>query len=92
MRLNKSIATVVLIGLVGAGLSVSDLQTREGTDPVIQSFERDFNREPVPTAPIRRESINSDELYRMVNSVHWTAETTTDATIDEPEGRSSDED
>ena len=41
-------------------------------DPVLASFERAFDHEPGPAQPARGESIDADELYRTVNSIHWS--------------------
>ena len=51
-----------------------DWQSTAETDPIAMSFERDMNHEPVPTAPVRRESIDHDELHEMINTIRWTAE------------------
>ena len=44
----------------------------ETADAVVQSFERELKHTPGPTTGIRRESINDDELYRAINTIHWT--------------------
>jgi hypothetical protein len=41
-------------------------------DAVVQSFERELKHTPGPTAGIRRESIDDDQLYRAINTIHWT--------------------
>ena len=69
-----------------------DGQTVAEADPVAMSFERDMSREPGPTAPVRRDSIDHDELYETINTIRWTteeyqaapsAEATTEKTDDE---------
>ncbi len=43
-------------------------------DQIIESFERELNREPGPARPAERTSIDEDVLYHTANSVHWTDE------------------
>ena len=47
-------------------------------DPVVASFERELARQPVQAAPVRRDAIANDVLYRTMNEIHWT-----------PDGRSA---
>ena len=59
--------------------SLAARQSQNLPDPVLESFERELNREPVPAAPVRREAIDGDELYRTINSVAWSPEVRLDA-------------
>ncbi len=65
------LATPVMLVVLGwaTGFPVAD---DPESDPILRSFERELNHEPSPAAKARRESIDTDELYSMVNSVHWT--------------------
>ncbi len=47
-------------------------------DPVVASFEREFNHEPAEAAAPTGETIEDDELYRELNAVHWTDVETND--------------
>lgn len=50
---------------------LTELQQQE-SDPVIASFERELDRQPVPAAPPTGQAIEEDVLYDTVNEVHWT--------------------
>ena len=50
---------------------LTELQQQE-SDPVIASFERELERQPVPAAPATGHAIEEDVLYDTVNEVHWT--------------------
>lgn len=45
-------------------------------DQVLASFDRELAHEPGAAAPVLRESVSDDQLYRMLNTTHWTPETT----------------
>ena len=45
---------------------------RFSDDPVIASFEREFNHQSVPAAPATRSDLDQDPLYAQLNAVHWT--------------------
>ena len=47
-------------------------ELQQESDPVIASFERELDRQPVPAAPPTGEAIEEDVLYDTVNEVHWT--------------------
>lgn len=42
------------------------------------SFEREFDRQPGPAAPVTRQAREEDALYQTVNEVHWTRESEDD--------------
>lgn len=41
-------------------------------DPVLAGFERNLNYEPTQPSRVLRSSIEQDELYEMLNRVHWS--------------------
>ena len=47
-------------------------ELQQESDPVIASFERELERQPVPAAPPTGQAIEEDVLYDTVNEVHWT--------------------
>ena len=51
---------------------ISSATTPNEPDPVLESFEREFNHEPSPVPRARRDDILEDELYGALNSIHWT--------------------
>jgi len=73
------------------GPVVADQPSENDPDPVVQSFERELNREPAPAAPVRRDSIDEDQLYQAVNSVHWTADEHTNTEPTDSEETNDDE-
>ena len=73
--------TAALVASIYAGLTrdtsnatPAPLMDASEPDPIIESFEREFNREPGPARPVERTSIDEDVLYHTANSVHWTKE------------------
>jgi hypothetical protein len=91
MRWTTTLALLAAVGVLGiAAYPETDKQTVE-PDPVLESFERDMNREPTPTAPIRRDDIERDRLYEMINSVHWTHAGPEDLNSSQSAGRNEDE-
>ena len=68
MHRTTRLAALAALGL--AGTSALLLQWK--SDPVAESFERDFDRAPTPTAPIRRSDIDEDLLYQAINPIGWT--------------------
>ncbi|MEO1245227.1 MAG: hypothetical protein AAFX56_06025 [Pseudomonadota bacterium] len=77
-----ALSAIVVIGgiasaLTGApGSERADWQPPKGDD-VAASFERELNRQPVPAAPARRDALDEDVLYKMMNEVHWTEDART---------------
>ena len=63
-------------------------QASRSEEPVVASFQRELNRKPGPSAPARRESIEQDELYELLNQTHWSAG---NAYAEQPEGEKDDE-
>ena len=63
------VAALALLAWPGEPDSSSDAS---GNDQVLASFERELNHSPVPARPARGESIDSDVLYRDINSVNWS--------------------
>ena len=51
-----------------------EIPAAHAVDPIVEQFERELNREPGPARPVERSAIDEDELYQVVNSVHWTGE------------------
>jgi hypothetical protein len=76
----RNLTTSVFLGiflLTGAGSLLGDrLNTNsdEGIDPVVASFNREFQHEATPMAPTRQLSIGEDRLYKTLNAVHWTSQ------------------
>ena len=60
-------------------------------DSVVQSFERELKHEPATPAPVKRDAIDQDELYRSVNRIHWTPEAQADSEPEEAAPGESDE-
>ena len=93
MRWISILATLTAIGLIGLttisrpSTAVTAAATAEQitseADPVFQSFERELNHEPAPTAPARREAIDGDALYQAINRIHWSEDLHADAHADE---------
>lgn len=73
MRQTSIFAAAIVIIAFAIALT-STHSSENGPDPILESFEREFNREPAPTPPVRRDDILDDELYKTLNSVHWTQE------------------
>ena len=69
------IAALAIVGIAVRFVSATPAREPQAPDPVIASFERALSHEPGPVAPIRRESIEHDELYEALNRVHITGET-----------------
>ena len=84
--MNKSttlalLLAAALVASIFAGLTRDNrnatpaaLMNASEPDPIIESFEREFNREPGPARPVERTAIDEDVLYHTANSVHWTEE------------------
>ena len=82
--------TISFLAIAGASALAAILTDRDDTpadilsvdrdDPVVASFARKLNREPAPPAPAQRSKIYDDELYRLVNTPHWTDSTPDDET------------
>ena len=73
------IVACLLTGIGAAVVNDVNLATDESNriavtkpDPIVESFERDFDREPGPSRPAERKAIDEDVLYRALNSIHWT--------------------
>lgn len=64
-------ATILIITTLYAGLTCSEELNSD--DPIVASFERELNREPTPARPVQRNAISQDELYAVLNSVHWSS-------------------
>lgn len=60
-----------LLAVEGGGSRHAEL-ARPESDPVVESFERELHRQPVPASPATGEAIDEDLLYRIVNEAHWT--------------------
>lgn len=87
--------TLVAIGLLGGAAASGcgeDESVRVAHDPVVSSFERDLNRQPIPTAMPRRESIDEDVLYKEMNAIHWTEKQDIDTDDIATDPRSENED
>ena len=67
-------ALLLVVAVPGDKLPEKVSRTTSNSDPVVQQFEREMNREPTPRAPVERTSIDEDELYRQANRIHWTDE------------------
>ena len=50
---------------------LTDVQRHEA-DPIVASFERDFDRQPGPATPAAGQAIEDDVLYQSVNEALWT--------------------
>ncbi|MCP4045406.1 MAG: hypothetical protein GY732_05395 [Gammaproteobacteria bacterium] len=65
------------LGLCAASGSLlapgSNALASEAIDPIVASFEREFNHENIFAAPVQRKSIEHDELYKLLNPAHWTS-------------------
>ena len=88
--------TTIIVGLVAMslpGLAVAEQPSENDPDPVVQSFERELNHESAPAAPVRRDSVDEDQLYQAINPVHWTAneQTNTESTDNEEKNDGEDE-
>ena len=71
----RRVTTLILLTAVAVlGIAVHPLtgKTTSVPDPILQSFEREMNRVPTPTAPVRRDDIERDRLYEMINAARWT--------------------
>lgn len=78
----KTTVTISVLVLAGSSALALILDARNDTpaassslnsdDPVVASFSRELNRKPGLAAPAERSMIDEDELYRLVNSPHWT--------------------
>ncbi len=80
-KLSTIIALVVAAILVINGPASPPIETADDkltdrspvdADPVVASFERELARKPAQTAPVRRDAIDDDVLYRTMNEIHWT--------------------
>ena len=60
----------VLIASVTLG--AANASALEPHEPVLASFERQFNHQPTPAAPATNAAIEDDALYRIVNTALWT--------------------
>lgn len=63
---------LAVVSILGTVRAAPVQQTEANPDPILMSFERELNHQPVPVAKARRDSIDQDLLYREVNSVNWT--------------------
>lgn len=88
---------MVVLAIVGVAVQLAPAtpaQEPQASDPVITSFERVLSHEPGPPAPVRGESIEHDELYEVLNRVHWKQDDTavlSDATLTNTKGGADDE-
>ncbi len=89
MKRNKILTALAVLAFFGIA---TDPSVAGEPDQVQQSFERELNHEPAPPAKIRRESIDDDELYSIVNSVHWTRTDQEAAKAEEAAADETDED
>lgn len=69
MRLTATLTTLVVLVLLAF---LAGQPAANEPDPILKSFERELNHEPSPVPTARRDSIDTDELYRIVNSAHWS--------------------
>ena len=60
--------------IVGTSDKIFMNTNKAETDPVLASFERQFDREIAPAVRATRDSIDEDVLYRSMNSIHWTVD------------------
>ncbi len=83
--INKtSIITTALIAALAAAYAASQTDQRPeaqaaeppapASDQIVASFERALNHESTEVRPVKRDDIDNDVLYWMVNRVHWTSE------------------
>ncbi len=76
MNVVKTAATVIAVTIGAfAGFAATGAFADRATeiDPVLASFERAFNHEPVVASVAVREAIEDDVLYAELNSVHWSS-------------------
>ena len=66
----KTVLTAFVVLVVFGFVTVH--RAAKAPDPILQSFERELNHEASPAAKARRDSIDIDVLYSIVNSPHWT--------------------
>lgn len=71
MQRTKIVFSLSLAVIVALGF-MSNHTTANEPDPILESFERELDHEPAPAPRARREDIAGDELYKAVNSIHWT--------------------
>ena len=63
----REISIPFLAFLAVTGITVAAQIESAEPDPVAASFDRAFDHEPAPAAPVTRESIDDDALYDLVN-------------------------
>lgn len=76
----KILVAFIASAIIGLSLNIAQHHTSRSaepvventTDPVLDSFLRDFDHKPSPVRYPRRDAIDDDVLYETLNSVHWT--------------------
>ena len=101
MKKLSTIAALVVAAIVVINdPSSTPIDTADGTladrspvnaDPVVASFERELTHQPARTAPVRRDAIDNDVLYRTMNEIHWTPDGKSTAGNDETKSDRVDE-
>ncbi len=72
--------------LTALSVNVVATHTTDARDQVVASFERELNHEPVPARDVRRDDIDDDLLYALVNdSLLAAADKESDESNDEGE-------
>ena len=79
-----SVAVIFALGFVTTRTKAND------PDPVLESFQRVLNHEPLPVPRANRDEILDDELYRALNSIHWTRDDEEPVETEESNEKSTD--
>ncbi len=75
---NHIFAAVLSVATIGSFALVADVSAEppfppqpvsaSAPDQIVASFEREFNHQRVPVAPVTRAAIDQDLLYQLVNT------------------------
>ena len=79
-----ALAALAIVGTAAYFAAATPTQEPQESDPVTASFDRALSHEPGAAAPVRRESIDHDELYEALNSAHWSYDDTVTGTDAKP--------
>ena len=78
-----AVAAVAAVALAAQSNSSSAKPDTSGNDAILASFERALNYEPAHARRVLRRSIGEDELYKLLNQVHWSRTTSAENDVKE---------
>ena len=72
MKISTKLLSIALFATAFT-MSIAAADDEVTSDPVVASFDRELNRELTPASMPTRKEIDQDELYVMLNAIHWSS-------------------